>query len=145
MSYRNKSGERLGTHTSFASKFKYSCSHKLGGEILDLDNPYVVSKKEKDFQTTGTKEITAPFLLCQLIQCLINNDEKLQKARQDFLNLNFDARSQKQFSPVQLFQRIDRAGKGYLTRKDILSFLAENGFKPGSGWQKSELKLIFKN
>lgn len=33
------------------------------------------------------------------------------------------------FSPVQLFQRIDRASKGHLTRLDFKQFFEENGYK----------------
>ena len=43
-----------------------------------------------------------------------------------------------------MFQRIDRAGKGHLTRPDILQFLQENGFEEGHGYEKKDLKLIFK-
>ena len=43
-----------------------------------------------------------------------------------------------------MFQRIDRAGKGYLTRPDILKFLQECGFEEGHGYSKRDLKLIIK-
>ena len=43
-----------------------------------------------------------------------------------------------------MFQRIDRAGKGYLTRPDILKFLQECGFKEGLGYSKQDLKLVVK-
>lgn len=33
------------------------------------------------------------------------------------------------FSPVQLFQRIDRASKGHLTKLDFKQFFEENGYK----------------
>ena len=43
-----------------------------------------------------------------------------------------------------MFQRIDRAGKGHITRDEILKFLNENGFKPGQGYLPKDLKLIMK-
>ena len=43
-----------------------------------------------------------------------------------------------------MFQRIDRAAKGHITRADALQFLEENGFKEGQGYDKRDLKLIFK-
>ena len=68
------------------------------------------------------------------------------KAKADFLDLRFDLEKRflKKFSPVMFFQRIDRAGKGHLTKKDVLVFLEENGFPEGQGYHKDELKMIFK-
>ena len=43
-----------------------------------------------------------------------------------------------------MFQRIDRAGKGHITRDEILKFLNENGFKSGQGYLPKDLKLIMK-
>ena len=60
------------------------------------------------------------FFLCQLIFCLIANEQKLAKAKHLYAQTP-------DFSPVRLFQRIDRAAKGYLTREDIKSFMRENG------------------
>ena len=45
---------------------------------------------------------------------------------------------------MQIFQRLDRAGKGYLTRPDILKFLSECGFEEGLGYSKRDLKLVVK-
>ena len=68
------------------------------------------------------------------------------KAKADFLDLRFDLekRFMKRFSPVMLFQRIDRAGKGHITRADVLRFLEESGYVEGQGFSKQDLKLIFK-
>ena len=68
------------------------------------------------------------------------------KAKADFLELRFDLekRFMKKFSPVMLFQRIDRAGKGHITRSDVLRFLEGNGFAEGHGYAKQDLKLIFR-
>lgn len=68
------------------------------------------------------------------------------KAKADFLDLRFDLEKRflKRFSPVMLFQRIDRAGKGHITRADVLRFLEENGYVEGQGFSKKDLKLIFK-
>ncbi len=43
------------------------------------------------------------------------------------------------FSPVQLFQRIDRASKGHLTRLDFKQFFEENGYK-----HVSDLAIVIK-
>lgn len=77
---------------------------------------------------------------------MIETEESLMKAKADFLDLRFDLenRFMKKFSPVMLFQRIDRAGKGHLTRQDVLRFLEENGFIEGEGFSKGDLKLIFR-
>jgi len=48
-------------------------------------------------------------------------------------------------SPISLFQRIDRAGKGHLTKEDFMRFLNENGFRDGEGFIKQDLKLILKS
>ena len=55
------------------------------------------------------------------------------KAKADFLDMRFDLekRFMKRFSPVMLFQRIDRAGKGHITRADVLRFLEECGYVEG--------------
>ena len=68
------------------------------------------------------------------------------KEKADFLDLRFDLENRfgRKFSPVALFQRIDRAGKGHLTRADVLQFLKENDFLEGHGFTKDDLKLIFK-
>ena len=68
------------------------------------------------------------------------------KAKADFLDLRFDLEKRflKRFSPVMLFQRIDRAGKGHITRADVLRFLEENRYVEGQGFSKQDLKLIFK-
>ena len=68
------------------------------------------------------------------------------RAKADFLELRFDLEKRflKKFSPVMLFQRIDRAGKGHITRPDVLRFLEENGYVNGQGFDKSDLKLIFR-
>jgi len=68
------------------------------------------------------------------------------RAKADFLDCRFDMekRFMKKFSPVMLFQRIDRAGKGHLTKQDVLRFLEENGYVEGNGFTKEDLKLIFK-
>ena len=60
------------------------------------------------------------FFLCQLIFCLISNEQKLARAKHAYATTP-------DFSPVRLFQRIDRAAKGYLTRADIKAFMGENG------------------
>lgn len=68
------------------------------------------------------------------------------KVKADFLNLRFDLenRLMKKFSPVMLFQRIDRATKGHITRQDVLRFLDENGYVEGESYSKADLKLIFR-
>ena len=68
------------------------------------------------------------------------------KAKADFLDLRFDLEKRflKRFSPVMLFQRIDRAGKGHITRADVLRFLEENSYVEGQGFSKKDLKLILK-
>ena len=43
-----------------------------------------------------------------------------------------------------MFQRIDRAGKGHITKEEVLKFLEQNGFKPGDGYQAKDLNLIMK-
>ena len=69
------------------------------------------------------------------------------RAKADFLDLRFDLenRFMKKFSPVMLFQRIDRAGKGHITKQDVLRFLEENDYVEGQGFTKEDLKLIFKS
>ena len=44
-----------------------------------------------------------------------------------------------------MFQRIDRPGKGYITKQEVLHFLDENGFKAGDGFEAKDLGLIMKN
>lgn len=55
------------------------------------------------------------------------------KVKADFLDLRFDLENRfaRRFSPVSLFQRIDRAGKGHITRVDVLRFFKENGLIEG--------------
>ena len=69
------------------------------------------------------------------------------RAKADFLELRFDIenRFSKKFSPVMLFQRIDRAGKGHITKQDVLRFLEDNGYVEGRGYTKKDLRLIFKS
>ena len=68
------------------------------------------------------------------------------KAKADFLDMRFDMEKRflKKFSPIMIFQRIDRAGKGHITRKDFLRFLEENDYVEGHGFSKADLKLVFK-
>ena len=68
------------------------------------------------------------------------------RAKADFLDLRFDLEKRflKRFSPVMLFQRIDRASKGHITKADVLKFLEENGYVDGQGFTKQDLKLIFR-
>lgn len=86
------------------------------------------------------------FLLCKFFVVLIEAEEKRMTAKADFMDLRFDLESRfgRKFSPVTLFQRIDRAGKGHLSRADVLKFLEENGFTVGQGYTQEDLKLIFK-
>jgi Ca2+-binding EF-hand superfamily protein len=44
-----------------------------------------------------------------------------------------------------MFQRIDRPGKGHITKQEMLQFLEENGFKAGDGFEAKDLGLIMKN
>jgi len=79
---------------------------------------------------------------------LIQNDEKLLQAKTKFLEVKFDVEKRlnlvNHFSPVSMFQRVDRAGKGHITRDEILKFLNENGFKSGKGYHPKDLNLIIK-
>lgn len=86
------------------------------------------------------------FLLCKYFVALIEAEELKMKVKADFMELRFDLenRFMRKFSPVTLFQRIDRAGKGHLTRADIVKFFEENGFDVGHGYTQADLKLIFK-
>ena len=56
---------------------------------------------------------------------MISNEERLMKAKADFMDLRYDVmqKLQQKFSPLMLFQRIDRANKGHLTREDVLAYL----------------------
>ena len=80
---------------------------------------------------------------------MIQNDEKLLKAKTEFLEVKFDVEQRlnlvNHFSPVSMFQRIDRAGKGHITRDEVLKFLNENGFKSGEGYHPKDLNLIMKS
>jgi hypothetical protein len=88
-------------------------------------------------------------LFCKLIACLISNDEALLKAKGDFLNVKCDVERRlnltSRFSPVSMFQRIDRPGKGHITKQEMLQFFYENGFKAGDGFEAKDLGLIMKN
>lgn len=78
---------------------------------------------------------------------MITSEEHLMKAKADFMDMRFDMENRflKKFSPVMLFQRIDRAGKGHITRMDFLRFLEENGYVEGRGFSKVDLKLVFRS
>jgi hypothetical protein len=43
-----------------------------------------------------------------------------------------------------MFQRIDRPGKGHITRQEMLKFLAENGHVEGQGFEAKDLGLVMK-
>lgn len=64
---------------------------------------------------------TAQFYLCQLLFCFISNEEKTLEAKFDFEKV-------KDFNPLRLFQRIDRAGKSSITRQDLQAFFKDNGY-----------------
>lgn len=78
-------------------------------------------------QLTGCQFSTLEFLFCKFLIILIQNDEQLLKAKNDFLEVKFNVEKRmnlvNSFSPVSMFQRIDRAGKGHITRQEILKFL----------------------
>ena len=53
---------------------------------------------------------------------IIPNEKLKKQSKLEFLDLM----NQKNVSHIHLFQRIDRARKGYLTHKDIFEFMNEN-------------------
>jgi len=66
---------------------------------------------------------------------LVSNDQKLAQAKHRLAAL-------KGFSPVQMFQRLDRASKGYLTHEDLTDFYRENDLQSPNS---NELKLIVRS
>ena len=98
---------------------------------------------------SGCEYNSLEFLFCKLLTTLINNDERLIKAKSDFLEIKFDVEQRlnltSRFSPVSMFQRIDRASKGYFGRQEMLTFLKENGFREGEGYEAKDLALVMKN
>ena len=85
-------------------------------------------------------------LLCQFFEVLISAEERLMAGKADFLELRFDTerRLGNKVSPISFFQRIDRAAKGHITRQDMLTFLDENGYPAGVGYEREDLKLVLK-
>jgi hypothetical protein len=105
--------------------------------------------KEEPVPLTGCDFNNTEILFCRLISLLIQNDEKLLRTKGDFLELKFDVEKRlnltSKFSPVSMFQRIDRPGKGHITKSEMIKFLAENGFHAGHGFDAKDLGLIMKN
>lgn len=142
--------------TAFESKFETAFSQQgLGAMSAKNDkfsklmeqNRRSIHVQVQGIPVGGSRECqenTTQVLLCRLIEMLIDHAERLSVAKREFLELHFDCeeRFNRTFSPIQLFQRIDRAGKGHLTRKDILNFLQENGF--GNTICPTDLKLVVK-
>jgi hypothetical protein len=117
-----------------------------GSGTIDLDD----HRSPPTFQQlTGCDFNTVEFLFCKLIGCLIANDEALLRAKGDFLNVKCDVEKRlnlaSRFSPVSMFQRIDRPGKGYITRQEMLQFLEENGYRAGEGFEGKDIGLIMKS
>lgn len=93
-----------------------------------------------DYKTIGTPNYTKR-LVCEYLVRIINDyEQKIHDYKFNFMKLMADQRVT--FS--QLFQRIDTAGKAYVTHNDILAFA--DGMKFSSSFMTAQkLKLIFKN
>lgn len=122
--------------------------HTRGRSSIDFQTLEPI-KEEIPVGLTGCDYATTEHLFCRLITCLIQNDARLLKAKGDFLDIKFDVEKRlnlsSKFSPVSMFQRLDRAGKGHVTRTEMLNFLADNGFKEGEGFVAKDLSLIMKS
>ena len=114
-------------------------------ETMTTDRSDVLESSSKELSNAELTAGRTQYLLCQLFLTMMSNEERLMKAKADFMDLRFDLthKFQQKFSPIMLFQRIDRANKGHLTRDDVLNFLQENGFTVGNGYSKADLKLVF--
>ena len=77
-------------------------------EVHDLATGMFGGQSGRGDGTLHTDEATCgdkQYLMCKYILLLIENDEALMKAKQEFLELRFDfeQRLLKKFSPIQLF------------------------------------------
>lgn len=92
---RNRSRGRPDLTTSFASEYKMLFNHTMGKETaVELKKSYCCDSSQLDTTLTGYEDLgNTEFLLCQLILCLISNDENLEAMREKFLNMCFDKRT----------------------------------------------------
>jgi len=127
--------------------------HTRGMTSIDMGTIAQIEEEEEEtsaqpVQLTGCEFTNTEVIFCRLVNCLIQNDEKLLKAKNDFLDIKFDVEKRlnltSKFSPISMFQRIDRPGKGHITRQEMLKFLAENGHVEGQGFEAKDLGLVMK-
>mmetsp|Transcript_7632 Transcript_7632/g.7010 ORF Transcript_7632/g.7010 Transcript_7632/m.7010 type:complete len:81 (+) Transcript_7632:56-298(+) len=67
-----------------------------------------------------------------LLLCLADGEIAMEKQRQILAVI-------KEFEPYSAFKRIDRDNKGYITNKQLKTFLKENGYKE---YSKDDLNFL---
>ena len=101
-----------------------------------LDDMYF----DPDCKTHDSSDYTKR-LICQYLMRVIQNEEKLVQTKLEFFNLL----AKKDVTHLQLFQRLDRANKGYVTHQDLIDLAREHKLDNMVNFTSQKLRYIFKN
>ena len=106
---------------------EYAETPEYGTDLFKL-NEYPSQKRDID-QYTPTRNLTKQ-LVCCFFSDVIKNESQIREVKTQFYKLL----NQKAVSPLQVYQRMDRARKGYITKQDLKEFTKID---------EKELKVVF--